>query len=128
VLHQARESTYTPKNIKSAFEATGITPLNAWCTKEMKTYREKLRSETRALDSQLDPSVRRRNTQARYLDLANNPAATAFELQEALTEAVSMLEGAEARVALLGLELASSKEAVRERRKRVVQGGRVGKA
>jgi hypothetical protein len=87
-----------------------------------------MQAGARTQGSQVDPSIRRRNAQARYLDLINDPGATVTDLREALAESASMLEGAEARVALLGAELVSVREAVRERRRRTAPGGRVGQA
>ncbi|KAG8709660.1 hypothetical protein FRC09_000536, partial [Ceratobasidium sp. 395] len=51
-----------------------------------------------------------------YLELLGNPNATIDELRDALRDSVSMLEGAGARIALLSLELASAREAIRQRR------------
>lgn len=73
-------------------------------------------------------STERQQTKEHDLDLINDPSATPAELREALSEAISIIDGANARVAILGSELASAREAVRERRGRSARGGRVGKA
>ncbi|KAG8703259.1 hypothetical protein FRC09_004269, partial [Ceratobasidium sp. 395] len=95
-----------PKNIKSAFEATGISPLDTWCMKEMRVYRAKLQTATRLSSSKVDPSTQRQQAQMEYLELLDDPNATIDKLCDALRDSVSMLEGAGAQIALLSSELA----------------------
>jgi hypothetical protein len=114
VLDKARKETYTEKNIKSAFEATDITAINAWRTTEMKAYRARMQAKTSALSSHTNPAIKRQAARVKYHSLIGNPNTTVEELQEALTEAITLINGSEARAALLGLELGSAREAVRD--------------
>ncbi|KAF8594770.1 hypothetical protein BDV93DRAFT_549088 [Ceratobasidium sp. AG-I] len=128
VFHHAREETYTYKNIKSAFDATGISPLNPWRSDLMLGFREKLQTEGSPSKSTASSSIQRQQAKNRYDELINNPGSTANELRAALSEAVSVINGAEARSAILSSELASTRAVVRERRGQSARRGRVGKA
>ncbi|KAG8769592.1 hypothetical protein FRC12_004874 [Ceratobasidium sp. 428] len=94
----------------------------------MNAYREKLRARSDSAGPRASPAAKQQRATAKYLDLAGNPDATPDDLRAALLDAVSMIKGSEARAALLGSELASTKEAIRGHCKQSGRGRRVGQA
>ncbi|KAG8716955.1 hypothetical protein FRC08_008457 [Ceratobasidium sp. 394] len=94
----------------------------------MKTYRHKLRAQSGAYKLDVNPADGRQKAATRYYNLASNPEATIEDLRDALLKATSMLEGSEARSALLSSELAAAQDTLYAQKKRATRAGRVGKS
>lgn len=94
----------------------------------MKAYRDKLQAQSGAYQQDTSPANQRQKAAAKYHNLASNAEVSVEELQDALMEVMSMLEGSEAQAALLTSELAAAQDTIRSQTRRVTRGGRVGKS
>lgn len=138
LLHEAREKAYTEKNILSAFEATGICPLDAYRTALMQDFRLRAQNASGASLSGpsntpgLTPSASQYRDRQEVIEnchqLIEDPSASSEELKSALNEALGVIEGSEARVVTLESELEQIHEASRQKRAGKSRGGRVGRA
>ncbi|CAE6401416.1 unnamed protein product [Rhizoctonia solani] len=136
VLNEARERTYTHNRILSAFQATGIVPLDPYRSTVMQEFRARIIEEHRGLQfplgseisTLLNPQHIRQILLEDCQKVLDNVNASASELRGALTKALAIVEGAEAQALLSEAEVQKLRNAARERAGSRARRGRVGRA
>lgn len=130
-LGPARERAFTRQNILSAFEATGISPLDPWRTAVMRDFRKRFRkSEVNSLAEHVDLGYTSHAAVAKNCaDILDDKTANLETVRQALADALDLLRGAEARSVIAKQELKHLQTALKESKKTPGRrGGRVGHA
>jgi tRNA A37 methylthiotransferase MiaB len=133
VLQEAREKTYTRERILSAFEATGIVPLNPYCSSIMQEFRARIVEEHQGTINNLTSSssnprqVHQVVVEGCYKTL-NDIGSSTSDLQSALAKALAMIDRAEAWAVIAESEITQIQNAVRSRSRARARHGQVGRA
>ncbi|KAG9127710.1 hypothetical protein FRC07_010633, partial [Ceratobasidium sp. 392] len=130
-LAAARTQAFTRKNILSAFEATGISPLNPWRTTVMQDFRDRFRksADANADLETIDFGPTSYGAMiAHCSDVLENPLATLDNLRQALYEAIEVVRGMEARTVIVNEESDRLRAALKESKRSKAPRGRVGRA
>ncbi|KAG9121440.1 hypothetical protein FRC07_002603 [Ceratobasidium sp. 392] len=125
VLHEARVQAYTEENILSAFEATGLWPLNPYRTRVMQDFLERMRGQQQTPGTSQNDQIA---AVERFQDLLSKDDTDPSLLRAALAESIKMIDGSEARAALLEEDLKQLREALKEKTKKKPRNARMGRA
>ncbi|KAF8721838.1 DDE superfamily endonuclease, partial [Rhizoctonia solani] len=129
VLHTARVQAYTEENILSAFEATGIWPLEPYWSLLMQEFLKMACNQSAGSSSKAHAlSDRQVDIMDNARALIKDNTASAKALQQALAEVLSLAESSKARATLVEEDLQQLWGSVEEKTKKKPQNGQVGQA
>ncbi|KAF8758803.1 zinc finger protein [Rhizoctonia solani] len=124
VLHTARVQAYTEENILSAFEATGIWPLEPYWSLLMQEFLKTACNQSAGSSSKVHAlSDRRVDIMDNARALIKDNTASAKALQQALAEVLSLAESSKTQATLVEEDLQQLRGSVEEKTKKKPQNG-----